>query len=457
MISVSTTPGLAEKDRRHLVHPHQTPSRPGRRVIVRGSGCNVWDADGNEFIDMMGGGNWLAQVGHGRRELAEAAGTQTATLEFFSCWREYSNDQAIELGARLASLSPRDLNRVFFTSGGSEGTDTAIKIARRFHYLSGEPERTWVIGRRFGYHGCTLGSTFVSGFDDMEYAIGPGLPHVAKVMAPMPYHTEFYDGQDPSDFLLRELEETIERVGPGRIAAMIGEPILGGAGVVIPPADYWPRVRELLRRHGILLIADEVITGFGRTGSWFCSDRLGMGADIITTAKGITSGYSPLGAVLMRDDIGEMITSTDPFFFHGQTYYGHPVACAVALANLKLLDDERLIGRAQTIAGWFREGLAPVTDLPIVGDLRIEGAMIGIELVADKTSREPLPSDQVLMAVDDLQNEHGVLVRDYGSTLVMGPSLILTPDQAARVCTAMVTVLTRLSSRVNTPQPTSAS
>jgi PLP-dependent transaminase len=440
---------LDSLDHRYLLHPHQTTTRPGRRIIVRGKGCNVWDTEGHEYLDAMGGGVWLGQVGHGRRELAEAAAAQTEKLEYFSCWREYSNEKAVELAAKLASLSPGDLNKIFFSNGGSEGTDTAIKIARRYFHNIGQPDRTWIIGRQLGYHGCTLGSGSVTGFDDMQYGVGPVLPHIEKVTPPMPYHQEFYNGQDVTDFLINELEQTINRIGAGQIAAMIGEPILGGGGVVAPPPDYWPRVRRLLSEHGILLIADEVITGYGRIGTWFASEPMGMDADIIITAKALSSGYAPLGAVLMRDGIGEAIANGESHFFHGGTYYGHPVACAVALANLGLIEDEGLRANAVSIGEWFREGLAPARELPAVGDVRVEGAMIGVELVADKTTRESMPAPAVLSVVDELQNAHGVLLRDYGPTLVMGPSFIFTQEQAARACHAVVEVLSRLDAHGN--------
>lgn len=411
--------------------------------MVRGEGSSVWDANGAEYLDMVSGGNWVVAVGHARTELIEAATAQVGTLEYFSCWREYSNEPAVRLATRLAELSPNDLNTVFFTGGGSDGSETAIKIARRYHFERGEPDRTWIIGRQFGYHGCTYATAAVSGMDDMHYGFGPAMPHVAKVSAPMLYRREMYGDQDPTDFLIRELEEKINEIGPNRIAAMIGEPVMGGGGVVIAPDDYWPRVRELLSQHGILLIADEVITAFGRLGSWFASAS--YDPDIIITAKGLTSGYAPLGAVLMRDEIGEVMANGEQMFFHGQTYYGHPLACALGLANLELMEKENLLDNASRIGGWFKEGLTPARNLPIVGELRIKGAMVGIELVTDRATTEPMPFDRMLAIIDDLRNTHRVLARDYGPTLVVGPPLVLRQEQAAHTSTAIVDVLTRAS------------
>jgi PLP-dependent transaminase len=433
---------LEDLDRQHLVHPHQSGDRPGRCVLVRGEGCVVWDARGNELLDATGGGNWVCQVGHGREELAEAAASQIRQLAYYSSFMELSNDKSVRLAARLAGLAPDGLNRIFFTSGGSEGVETALKIARLFHHNRGAADRNWIIARHLGYHGAAYGSGTATGWPQMQQGIGPNLPNVEKVSPPYLYRaSEFYGDQDPTDFLLNELEQTIERIGPEKIAAMIGEPVMGGGGVLAPPADYWPRVRELLSSHGILLIADEVVTAYGRTGAWFDSVRRGMQPDLIVTAKGITSGYQPLGAVLMRDEIAETIAGKDAYFFHGYTYFGHPVACAVALENLNLIEGEGLIGRAASIGTWFRAGLAPAQQLPHVGDVRVEGATVGIELVADRETRQPILGRSV---VTELQRVHGIIIRDYGPTLVLSPSLVMTEDQVGRACGALVEVLSRL-------------
>jgi putrescine aminotransferase len=432
---------LAELDRRHLIHPNLSGAVDERCVLVRGEGCRLWDADGTEYLDATGG-LWLCQVGHGRRELAEAAARQIERLEYFTSFWDFSNDQAIGLAVRLSELAPSGLTHSFFTSGGSESNETAIKIARLYHGRRGEPDRDWIIARRYGYHGVGYGSGTATGIEVFREGFGPMLPHVEHVTPPYPYHEELYDGQDATDFVLRELEETIERIGPGRVAAMIGEPVIGAGGVIVPPDDYWPRVRALLSHYGILLIADEVVTGFGRTGAWFASEELGMQPDLVSVAKGITSGYVPLGAVLMGDEIAELIGGGDGFH-HGFTYCGHPVACAVALANLEIIEREGLVEAAARTGELLRSELAPVAEFPAVGEVRGLGMIVGIELVADKATREPIEftGDPV---EDVVRREHGVIVRNVGPVVAMSPPLVMSEDEARRTAAAVNDVLARL-------------
>lgn len=433
---------LRKLDLQHVIHPHQQAAKTERCVIVRGKGCAVWDAEGTEYLDATGSANWLAQVGHGRRELVDAAAEQMSELAYFTSWDVFTNDKVVQLATRLVELAPAGLDRVFFTSGGSEGVETAVKAARLYHHRRGEPDRTWIIGRHFGYHGSTYGSGTITGLPPMQAEIGPELPHIAKVSAPALYRSEVYGGQDPTDFLINELAETIERIGPGNVAAMIGEPVMGGGGgILVPPADYWPRVRELLSRHGILLIADEVVTAYGRTGAWFDSAERGMAPDIVVTAKGLTSGYAPLGAVLMSDAIAEELISQP--FFHGFTYFGHPVACAVALKNLELIEQEGLTDRSLLIGDWFRAALAPAADLPVVGDIRVAGATVGIELVADKETKMPLMAG---VAAIELRHTHHVIVRDYGPTIVLSPPLVFEKQHVEQTASAIIEVLSRLDS-----------
>jgi putrescine aminotransferase len=438
---------LAELDRRHLIHQMHRSDVTDRAVIVRGDGCLVWDAEGNELLDAAGGGVWHSPLGHGRADLAEVAANQMRRLEYFTGLLEFSNDQAIRLAARLAELAPGDLNKVFFTNGGSEAVESAIKAARLYHHRRGEPDRTWILARHYSFHGSTYGSGTLTGFPAMHDGVGPHLPHVAHLTPPYLYRAaELYGGEDPTDFLVRELEDTVARIGPGNVAAMIGEPVMAGGGVLAPPPDYWPRVREVLTRHGILLIADEVVTGFGRTGAWFDSPRRGMSPDLIAVAKGIAGGYVPLGALLMRDGIGDTI-SGGAGFFHGYTFQGHPVACAVALACLDIIEREGLLGKASTIGGWLRAGLAPAAELPVVGDIRVEGTLAALELVADRATRIPMGWTEVAMVAGEVRRRHGVIVRPYGHNLVLTPPLVMDEPQTRRATEAVVDVLTDTSRR----------
>jgi adenosylmethionine-8-amino-7-oxononanoate aminotransferase len=433
---------LVDLDRRHLIHPNLHHDDGERTVFVRGAGSKLWDATGREFLDATGG-LWLNQIGHGRTSMAEAAARQVSTLEYFTSFWHFSNDQSITLAAKLADLAPGALNRVFFTSGGSEGNDTALKAARFYHHRRGQRQRTWVLSRRYAYHGVAYGSGSLTGFDVFHEGFGPHVPDIFHLTPPYPYRAELYDEQDPTDFLVDELKQTIERLGPDRIAAMIGEPIMGVAGVVIPPQDYWRRVREVLDEHGILLIADEVITGFGRAGAWFASEVEGMRPDLMVIAKGITSGYAPLGAVLMTDEVGETIAAGEGFS-HGYTYFGHPVCCALALENLDILAREELVDRAAEMGSKLIAMLAPAKDLPIVGELRGRGLMIALELVKNRESREPFV-EGAFEAAMRIQHDHSVIVRDSGHVIGMSPPLVIDDEQARRVADAVLETLTSIA------------
>ncbi|OLB81267.1 MAG: aspartate aminotransferase family protein [Actinobacteria bacterium 13_2_20CM_2_71_6] len=407
LADVGSAGELAELDRRHLIHQMHRADVVDRAVIVRGEGCLVWDADGNELLDAAGGGVWHSPLGHGRRDLAEVAARQMRRLEYFTGLLEFSNDQAIRLAARLAELAPEDLNKVFFANGGSEAVESAIKASRLYHHRRGQPDRTWILARHYALHGSTYGSGTLTGFPAMHNGVGPA------------------------------------RVGADRIAAMIGEPVMAGGGVLTPPADYWPRIREVLRRHGILLIADEVVTAFGRTGAWFDSPGRGMSPDLIAVAKGIAGGYVPLGALLLRDEIGDTIASGEGFF-HGYTFQGHPVACAVALACLDIIEREDLLAKAGVIAGWLRSGLAPAKQLPAVGDVRVEGTLAALEIVADRDTRQPMGWTEVAIVAGEVRRRHGVIVRPYGHNLVLTPPLVMDERQTRRATEAVVEVLSRL-------------
>ena len=447
------TDRLIELDRRHLIRSLPDASVTNRVVITRGEGAYVWDSRGNRLLDAGGGGVWHSPIGHGRFDMAQAAANQIQELEFFTSLSDYTTVPAIELAARLADLAPAPLSRVFFSSGGSEAVETALKAARLYHARMGEPQRTWLLSRNGSYHGTTYGSGSVTGLPPMHTGVGPNLPHVERLSPPYLYRAaQLYGASDPTDFLIDELRETITRIGAENIAAMIGEPVMAGGGVLEPPADYWPRVRQVLKENGILLIADEVVTGFGRVGSWFASEERAMEADIMTTAKGIAGGYAPLAATLFTDEVADAILG-DGGFFHGYTFQGHPVACALGLKTLDIIQNEGLLLQAGRISTWLTDGLAAALKFPLVGDLRVVGSLAALELVVDQDSKIPCDWKTVEMITAEVRRSHGVIVRPYGNNLVLSPPLIVDEDQVAQAADAVVKVLSRINSDGTIRQP----
>ncbi|WP_221902928.1 MULTISPECIES: aminotransferase class III-fold pyridoxal phosphate-dependent enzyme [Streptomyces] len=441
---------LVKTDRSRLIHPHLPGAAADRIIMVEGSGCRLRDAHGREYLDATGG-LMLAHIGHGRREMAEAAAGQMAKLEYYSSFHEFSNEPSIQLADRLIELAPAPMERVYFTSGGAEAVDAALRMARLYHHRLGRPERTWVLARHFGYHGVTYGGAAATGMPMFHQGFGPMLPNVRHLTPPLPFHPEMYGGEDPTAYCLRELRETIEEIGAENIAVMIGEPILGVAGVVEPPADYWPRVRELLSAHGILLILDEVITGFGRTGHWFASERLGVAPDFIVTAKGLTSGYFPMGALLVADHVAEVATRDDGFL-GGYTYSGHATGCAVALKNLDILERENLLAAAVEVGDRLGARLRRLEELPFVGQVRQTGLMLGIELTEDPATGEPLSADWVPPLV---RERAGVVVRNNPNTVLLSPPLVMTHEEADRAAAAVTDVLTEYAAKTHrTPRRT---
>ncbi|MQA74344.1 MAG: aminotransferase class III-fold pyridoxal phosphate-dependent enzyme [Solirubrobacterales bacterium] len=433
-----TADELAAVDRQRIIHPYLPSSTDERVVMVDGDGCRLRDVEGREYLDATGG-LWLAQIGHGRREIAAAAAEQMQRLEYFTSFWEFSNDRAIELAERLTTLSPPRQTRVYFTSGGSEGNEAALKLSRFAHSRRGDGDRTWILARRQAYHGVGYGSGTVTGFPVYHEGFGPMLPHVRHLTPPWPYRAELFDGDDPTEFCIRELENAIDELGADRIAAFIGEPVMGVAGMLVPPDDYWPRVQALLREHGITFIFDEVVSAYGRIGRWFAAEHFGVEPDIIVTAKGITSGYAPLGAVLVSEEIAEAVTQEG--FPMGFTYNGHPTSCAVALANLGVIESEGLLDRARETGAYILERLGELTALPIVGEVRGVGMMHAVELVADRETRAPLPMDGAPQ--DVIRRETGVIVRDCQHNLVISPPLIMSREEADEVIEAMRSVLER--------------
>jgi PLP-dependent transaminase len=416
---------LAELDRRHVVHPHAVVGRAKPPVVfVRGRGARLWDAEGKEYVDGTCG-LWVCPIGHGRRELAEAARRQLETLEYYASFWEFSNEPAIELAARLAELAPPGLSRVFYTSGGSEGTETAFKLARLAWHAQGQPERTVILTRKMAYHGVSYGSLGATGIPALRDGFGELPGDFRFLTAPFPY------GGTTTDALIAELERTIADVGPERIAAFVGEPIIGVGGMIPPPDDYWPRVQEVLRANGILFVLDEVVTAFGRTGAGFAAEHWGgLAPDLIVTAKALTSGYFPLGAVLVGDRVAEMLDGVA--FRHGFTYNGHPTGCAIALENLAIIEREGLLERARELGERLAAGLRELEELPTVGEARGFGLLGGLELLVEDAS-----------ALADRVRAAGVIVRASGQKLVMSPPLVISEEDLDRIVAVLHVELAR--------------
>jgi hypothetical protein len=402
-------------------------------VIERGAGAYVWDDQGKEYLDGLAG-LFVVQAGHGREEIAEAAARQGRTLAYFPLWT-YAHPAAIELAERLAAMAPGDLNRVFFTSGGSEAVESAWKLARQHFVAAGQPERVKVISRLTAYHGTTLGALSISGLQPIRE---PFLPLLNGQTRHVP-NTLMAQRADPSDELAGAdaIEAAIVEEGPETVAAIYLEPVQNAGGCLVPPPGYFQRVREICDRHGVLLVSDEVICAFGRLGAWFGASRLGYQPDMITFAKGVTSGYSPLGGVLVSDRLAEPFLTEGTSFLHGLTFAGHPVSCAAALANLDVMEREDLPGRVQDLEAELRACLDTLTDLPIVREVRGMGYFHGIELTKDGADfsadeREWLVRGFLQPRLLDL----GLVCRadDRGDPVIqLSPPLVAGPDEFDRM------------------------
>jgi putrescine aminotransferase len=418
---------LRHLDMAHVLHPHQTIGRPQPPLVVaRGEGALIWDIDGNEYVDGTCG-LWQCAVGHGRAELAEAAARQLRELEFYPSFWDLSNEPAIRLAARLSELAPAGLRTVFYTNGGSEGVETAIKLVRLARHAAGQPERTIVLSRHSAYHGVGSASLAATGIPPLKEGFDPlpagfmhlGVPHALRL------------GAGATGILVDELERTIGDVGAERITAFIGEPVIGVGGMIPPPADYWPRVQEVLRRNGILLVADEVVTAYGRTGRWFGCERYGIEPDIMVTAKALTSGYIPMGAVLIGPRVLELLDGTP--FRHGFTYNGHPAGAAVALANLDVIEREQLVQRAEETGSYLLEQLQPLQQLRSVAEVRGVGLMLGIELEAGDAA-----------AIQAGCRRRGVIVRATGQKIVLSPPLVIEQQHVDRIADSLTAELQQL-------------
>jgi adenosylmethionine-8-amino-7-oxononanoate aminotransferase len=417
----SATAGLSERALDHLwMHFTRLGSYgPGHEVpvMVRGEGAYVWDQHGKRYLDGLSG-LFTTQIGHGRTELAEAASKQAAELAYFPLWT-YAHPRAIELAERVASLAPGDLNRVFFTTGGSEAVESAWKLARQYFRLVGQPDRKKVVSRDVAYHGTSMGALSITGIPALKTPFEPLVPGTVKVP-----NTNFYRAPEHGDDLeafgrwaADEIGRAIEREGPETVAAVYLEPVQNAGGCFPPPPGYFQRVREICDQYGVLLVSDEVICAFGRLGEWFGALRYGYQPDIITVAKGLTSGYLPLGAMIASERLVEPFLQGTRSFAHGFTFAGHPVSCAVALANLDVFERDDILGHVRATEGALRAGLETLLELPIVGEVRGDGFFYGIELVKDKATRE---------SFNDEESEK--LLRGYLSGALFDAGLICRAD-----------------------------
>jgi adenosylmethionine-8-amino-7-oxononanoate aminotransferase len=391
-------PALQEAAHRHMwLHFTRMSSYHGAEVplIVRGSGQYVYDQHGKRYLDGLSG-LFVSQIGHGRKEVAEAAARQGSELAYFPLW-SYAHPRAIELAERLAGLAPGDLNRVFFTTSGSEAVESAWKLAKQYFKLIGQPGRYKVLSRDIAYHGTSMGALAITGLPGIKEPFEPLPPGGVRVPNTNFYRAPGFVADNLQAFgrwAADEIERAILREGPESVAAVFLEPVQNSGGCFPPPPGYFARVREICDTYGVILVSDEVICAFGRLGYYFGSERYGYQPDVITFAKGVTSGYSPLGGMLVSDRLMEPFTKGTATFLHGVTFAGHPVSSAVALANLDVFEKEDLLGNVRSHEAAFRATLEKLSDLPIVGDVRGDGYFYGIELVKDKATRETFTDDE---------------------------------------------------------------
>jgi putrescine aminotransferase len=421
---------LQALDAAHHFHPftdHKDLHARGVKVITSAEGVFLHDDKGNKILDGMAG-LWCVAAGYGRQELVEAAATQMAKLPYYNAFFKTTTEPAVRLAQRLAQITPEGLNHAFFACSGSEAVDTALRTARVYWQTKGQPNKKIIIGREYGYHGSTTLGASAGGMADMHRQAGD-MPNFVHVLPPYWYGK---GGQmSPEEFGIyaaREVEKKIHELGAENVAAFIGEPIQGAGGVLIPPETYWPEINRICKENDILLIADEVICGFGRTGKMFGSDYFGIKPDMMTLAKGITSGYLPLSAVMLHDRVAEVMINDAGEYYHGFTYSGHPVACAVALKNIEIIENEGLVAAAEAKGHVLRAKLVEALgDSPLVGEIRGVGLIGAIELTADRRTRKGFAKKGRTGTIcRDLCIENGLIMRAVGDTMVFSPPLTIT-------------------------------
>ncbi|MCH7538011.1 MAG: aspartate aminotransferase family protein [Proteobacteria bacterium] len=424
-----------ELDKNHYLHPftdHKDLHKRRSQIITRADGVYIYDADDKKILDGMSG-LWCVNAGYGRQEIIAAAAEQMQELPYYNSFFQCSNPPAIELSALLQAISPPQFKRIFFAGSGSESNDTIVRMVRTYWDLMGQPERHTIISRNNAYHGSTVAAASLGGMKAMHKQSGLPIPGIVHVEQP------YWFGSDRSmsadEFGLaaaRSIEDKIKEIGPDKVAAFIGEPIQGAGGVIVPPDSYWPEVQRICDEYGILLISDEVITGFGRLGEWFGADYFKIRPDFMPFAKGVTSGYLPLGGVFVSDRVADVLIDKGGEFFHGYTYSGHPVACAVAIANLKLIQSENLVARIRDDIGpYLQQKWRALGDHPLVGDTRMVGLMGALEIVENKDTLQRFDEKRGVGTIcREKLLANGVCMRAVGDTVICAPPFVLSHAEA---------------------------
>ncbi|ODN69611.1 aspartate aminotransferase family protein [Methylobrevis pamukkalensis] len=434
--NVYPTAPLRALDAAHHLHPFsdmKSLNAEGSRVIVRAKGCWLEDSDGNRILDGMAG-LWCVNVGHGRPEIAEAVAAQMGELSYYNTFFKTTHPPVIKLAGMLADLAPPAFNHVFFTGSGSESNDTVMRMVRTYWQTLEKPEKTVIIARKNAYHGSTMAGASLGGMAPMHKQGGlpiPGIHHIAQ-----PYWFDEGGDLSPAEFGLKaaqELEAAIDEIGEDKVAAFIAEPVQGAGGVIIPPETYWPEIARICKEREILLVADEVICGFGRLGKWFGSEHFGIEPDLMPIAKGLSSGYLPIGGVMVADRIADVLVNATGDFNHGFTYSGHPVACAAAIANLTILRDEKIVERvADDIGPYLQKKWAALAGHPLVGEARMIGLMGALELVPSSPARRRFAGDagRAGTICRDFSFRNGLVMRAVRDSMIISPPLVITHAEA---------------------------
>ena len=427
---------LQEHDAAHHLHPFTDAATLGiddTRVIVRGEGVYVQDSEGRRYLDAMSG-LWCVNIGYGRHEIAEAAFRQMRELPYYNTFFRTTHPPAVKLAKVLTEIAPAGFERCIFTSSGSEAVDSAYRIARHYWNTVGEQERKIIVSRENAYHGTTVAGAALGGMPSMHAQGGDVLSDYV-IRIPSPYLYPEGHQANPDEFGLacaHALERAIDRAGPERIAAFIAEPVQGAGGLIIPPDTYWPEIQRICRERDILFIVDEVICGFGRTGRWFGTEYFDLKPDLMTVAKGLSSGYLPVGAVLVGERVGDVVATSGGEFAHGHTYSGHPACAAAALENLRIMQDENVIAHAgHTVVPAFAERWKTLADHPLVGEARSLGLLGAIELTPNKSTRAPFPGDpgKAGLVCREHCMSNGLIMRSIRDTMVVAPPLVIQESE----------------------------